>query len=247
MPFFGSRYSGFRLSLGIALQSKAGLPGARAKLQSLLSPLKDPAKRAGIIDFFFPCSLRCRNFPAGSCWLSLSMLPGRLVAPAGGRRLCSSKVCWRLPSSGLCSLFLRRRWPRMTIPAGVVALSLLGLGWLSVFNALATYDELAQLFSPVSPALPGWLGSWDAAFSMHSMRLVTALMGAFFISMDLAANPVWRRRLFLTLALSGGLLLLFGLVERATAAEGIFWEARRRRARSLPPTSTTPMPAHSST
>jgi O-antigen ligase len=29
----------------------------------------------------------------------------------------------------------------------------------------------------------------------------------------------------LTLALSGGLLLLFGLVERATAAEGIFWEA----------------------
>ena len=57
------------------------------------------------------------------------------------------------------------------------------------------------------------------------MLLVTALMGAFFMSMDLAANPIWRRRLFLTLALSGGLLLLFGLVERATAAEGIFWDA----------------------
>jgi O-Antigen ligase len=43
--------------------------------------------------------------------------------------------------------------------------------------------------------------------------------------MDLAANPLWRGRLFFTLALSGGLLLLFGLVERATAAKGIFWEA----------------------
>ena len=42
--------------------------------------------------------------------------------------------------------------------------------------------------------------------------------------MDLAANPVWRRRLFLTFALSGGLLLLFGLVQRATGASGIFWE-----------------------
>ena len=59
---------------------------------------------------------------------------------------------------------------------------------------------------------------------MRAMLLVTALMGAFFMSMDLAANPVWRRRLFLTLALSGGLLLLFGLVERATGAAGIFWE-----------------------
>ena len=123
----------------------------------------------------------------------------------------------------LGSLLLRRRWPRMAIPAGVAALSLLGLGWLSVFNALATYDELAQLFSPVSPALPGWLGSWDAAFSMNAMRLVTALMGAFFISMDFAANPLWRRRLFFTLSLNGGLLLLFGLAQRATSAEGIFW------------------------
>ena len=125
----------------------------------------------------------------------------------------------------LCSLFLRRRWPRVTVPAGAVALSLLGLGWLSVFNPLATYDELTQVFSPASQPLQGWLGSWDAAFSMRAMLLVTALMGAFLISVDLAANPVWRRRLFRTLALSGGLLLLFGLVERATAAEGIFWEA----------------------
>ena len=123
----------------------------------------------------------------------------------------------------LVSLLLRRRWPRMATPAGVAALSLLGLGWLSVFNALATYDELAQLFSPVSQPVSGWLGSWDAAFSMNAMRLVTALMGAFFISMDFAANPLWRRRLFFTLSLNGGLLLLFGLAQRATSAEGIFW------------------------
>jgi len=124
----------------------------------------------------------------------------------------------------LCSLFIRRRWPRVTVPAGVVALSLLGLGWFSVYNSLATYDELTQVFSPALQRLPGWLGSWDASVSLRAMLLVTALMGAFFVSMDLAANPVWRRRLFLTLALSGGLLLLFGLVERATAAKGIFWD-----------------------
>jgi O-antigen ligase len=48
-------------------------------------------------------------------------------------------------------------------------------------------------------------------------------VGAFFISMDFAANPLWRRRLFFTLSLNGGLLLLFGLAQRATSAEGIFW------------------------
>ena len=125
----------------------------------------------------------------------------------------------------LCSLFLRRRLPRVTAPAGAFALSLLGLGWFSVFNSLASYDELLQVFSPVPQAFPGWLGSWDAAFSMRAMLLVTGMMGAFFMSVDLALNPEWRRRLFLTLALSGGLLLLFGLVERATGAAGIFWEA----------------------
>ncbi|HEY5743917.1 MAG TPA: O-antigen ligase family protein [Terrimicrobiaceae bacterium] len=124
----------------------------------------------------------------------------------------------------LCSLLLRRRWPRVTVPAGAVALSLLGLGWFSVSNSLASYDELLQVFSPVPQALPDWLGSWDAAFSMRAMLLVTGMTGAFFMSVDLAANPVWRRRLFLTLALSGGLLLLFGLVQRATGASGIFWE-----------------------
>jgi O-antigen ligase len=124
----------------------------------------------------------------------------------------------------LCSLLLRRRWPRVAVPAGAAALSLLGLGWFSVFNSLASYDELTQIFSPVSQLLPGWLGSWDAAFSLRTMLLVTALMGAFFMSMDLAENPVWRSRLFLTLALSGGLLLLFGLIERATGARGVYWD-----------------------
>jgi O-antigen ligase len=124
----------------------------------------------------------------------------------------------------ICSLLLRRRWPRVTPAAGIAAFLLLGIGWFSVFNALATYDELLQVFSPIAQPLPGWLGSWDAAFSTRGMLLVTALMGGFFISMDLAANPLWRKRLFLTLALSGGLLLLFGLVQRATAAQGIYWE-----------------------
>jgi hypothetical protein len=124
----------------------------------------------------------------------------------------------------LCSLFLRKRWPRVTIRAGIAALSLLGLGWFSFFNSVSSYDELMQVFSPVSRPVPGFFGAWDAAFSLRAMLLVTALMGAFFMSMDLAANPLWRRRLFLTLALSGGLLLLFGLVERATAAQGIFWD-----------------------
>ena len=125
----------------------------------------------------------------------------------------------------LCSLFLRRRWPRVSVPAVVLALSLLGLGWLSVFNSLATYDELAQVFSPVSQPLQGWLGSWDAEFARRAMLLVTALTGAFLISMDFAANPVWRARLFFTLALSGGLLLVLGLAQRAGGAPGIFWEA----------------------
>ena len=48
----------------------------------------------------------------------------------------------------LCSLCIRRRWPRVTVLAGVVAFSLLGLGWFSVFNSMASYDELLRVFSP---------------------------------------------------------------------------------------------------
>ena len=42
--------------------------------------------------FLLSLQFRSRIFPAGYCWLSLSMLPGRLVAPVGGRRLCLSSV-----------------------------------------------------------------------------------------------------------------------------------------------------------
>jgi O-antigen ligase len=142
-------------------------------------------------------------------WWTKTLLAQVLVAMA---------VLW------LCSLGLRRRLPRGPVSAAIIALCLLGLGWFSVFNSLASYDELSQVFSPLAQAVPGWFGSWDGSFSQQSMLLVTGLLGAFFVSMDLAANPIWRRRLFLTLALSGGLLLLFGLVQRATGASGIFWQ-----------------------
>ena len=101
-------------------------------------------------------------------------------------------------------------------------------------------------FSPVSQALPGWPGSWDAAFALRTILLVTALMGAFCISMDLQPIQFGAARLFFHACPSGGLLLVFGFVERATAAEGIFWE-RGSEAHFLPHISITPTPAHSST
>jgi O-antigen ligase len=165
-------------------------------------------------------------------WLFLALI---IYAPwAYGCTRCWTKILLiqsllALSLLSVCSLFIRRRCPRVTTSAGVVALTLLGLGWLSTLNSVSTYDELTQVFSPTSQPLPGLFGAWDAAFSHRAMLLVTALIGAFFISMDLAANPIWRRRLFVTLALSGGLLLLFGLVERATGAQGIFWDTSARK------------------
>jgi hypothetical protein len=79
-------------------------------------------------------------------WWTKTLLAQVLVAMA---------VLW------LCSLGLRRRLPRGPVSAAIIALCLLGLGWFSVFNSLASYDELSQVFSPVPQDVPGWFGSWD--------------------------------------------------------------------------------------
>jgi O-antigen ligase len=188
-----------------------------------------PYERAALLRFLLGVQAFFMDLPR---WLLLAAVIYAPWAYGCTRWWTKTLLIQSLLAIGLlwvCSLFLRRRWPRVTTSAGVVALTLLGLGWLSTLNAVSTYDELMQVFSPVSQLLPGLFGTWDAAFSHRTMLLVTALMAAFFISMDLAANPVWRRRLFLTFALSGGLLLLFGLVERATGAQGIFWDTSARK------------------
>ena len=186
-----------------------------------------PYERAALLRFLLGVQAFFMDLPR---WLLLAAVIYAPWAYGCTRWWTKTLLVQSLLAIGLlwvCSLFLRRRWPRVTTSAGVVALTLLGLGWLSTLNSISSYDELMRVFSPVSQTLPGLLGSWDAAFSHRTMLLVTALMAAFFISMDLAANPIWRRRLFLTFALSGGLLLLFGLVERATGAQGIFWDTSR--------------------
>src|SRR5260221_1300413 len=53
--------------------------------------------------------------------------------------------------------------------------------------------------------------------------MITGLFFAFWVASDLSAREHWRRRLWLIMCLTGVSLMVLGLVQRVTAAPGIFW------------------------
>jgi O-Antigen ligase len=121
------------------------------------------------------------------------------------------------------SLILERRWPRVNWVSVLLALIILAQGWLMTWNAKLIYDPRVLFFHRI-PQPVGWLpGTVDQATSWHQMLLITGLFFAFCVASDLAARERWRRRLWLMICLTGVSLMILGLVQRATAAPGIFW------------------------
>ena len=113
-----------------------------------MSTQRLPYERAGILRFLLALQFFLVELPR---WLLLAVIvyaPWAFGCTRWWAKTLLIQSLLAITLLWLCSLFLRRRWPRVTVPAGAVALSLLGLGWLSVFNSLATYDELTQVFSP---------------------------------------------------------------------------------------------------
>jgi hypothetical protein len=139
-------------------------------------------------------------------------------------------VTWLLiGNTGLfiTGLIAARRLPRIPPLAGFAVAWLLIQGWFMTWNAQRRFVEGARVFVDGVPPLPGMPGFMDAGLVLPSLLLATGLLGAFCIACDLARNPVWRMRGWVTLAATGLSLVLLGLAQRLTEAPAIFWDVER--------------------
>lgn len=96
-----------------------------------------------------------------------------------------------------------------------------------VWNAGARFIPALQDFVAVAQPLPGWPGVSDRSLAFPWMLRTTALFAALWIASDLAANPLWRRRLWVTISATGASIMVLGLAQRFTGATSIFWDTYR--------------------
>lgn len=124
-------------------------------------------------------------------------------------------------------LALRRRLPRVPWLVVMPSAFLLFQGWFMTWNASRRFVPAAQIFVDTPQPIPGWPGFWDAGMTRPSILLMTGLLGALWITCDLAANRQWRNRVWFTIAITGVSMMVLGLAQRFTDAPGIFWNPYR--------------------
>lgn len=117
----------------------------------------------------------------------------------------------------------RRAWPAVPRVPVMVAALLVAQAWWMVANAKSEYDPVALHYVPLSPWLSWAPGSLHKALSMTAAMRMTALLWAGCFCCDLARRVVWRKRLLLTMALTGVSIVVFGLTQRLVGAQSIFW------------------------
>ncbi|HEX8898367.1 MAG TPA: O-antigen ligase family protein [Chthoniobacterales bacterium] len=124
----------------------------------------------------------------------------------------------------VASLAIDRRWPVVPGSLAIISAMILLLGWWMTANAHSVYDSAFHIFVPVSSLLPKFAGSSDYVLSCAMMVRVTLLVGCILLVTEMTQRPRWLRRLWSALAISGGAIALFGLVQKATGAPMIFWK-----------------------
>jgi len=171
------------------------------------------------------------NFPLTAArWLLLASVVLSAWLFGGTRDWTIEVIRWLLLAMTALfagGLLLRTRWPRVPLLVALPSLFLLLQGWFMHWNASRRFIPEVQLFVDAAQRLPGWPGFWDAALTRPSILLMTGLIGALWITCDLAANRQWRQRLWITIAATGLSMMLLGLAQRFTDASGIFWDPYR--------------------
>jgi O-Antigen ligase len=123
----------------------------------------------------------------------------------------------------LCGLLAARRMPRLLPALTLIILVIFLQGWLLSLNAYPGPGGLRILLGSTPGHIPWFPAFIDQDLSAHSMILVTGLLGAFCISVDLSANSIWLMRFWKGAALVGLSVVFLGLAQRFTNAPAIFW------------------------
>ena len=127
---------------------------------------------------------------------------------------------------GACALIawiLRLRLPALPPLLPLICLAICSLGWFSIFNARFIYDPAFFQFVPLSQKFPGWMGSHSLFSSELSIWRIQGLLIILLILTDACRRSFWRKRCLKCLFLSGGLLVVFGLLQELFQAPSIYW------------------------
>lgn len=146
----------------------------------------------------------------------------------GGTREWTADVLrWWLLATGVVfatGLAVRGRWPRVPLVV-VVPSVLLGAGGLFFWwNAQRQFIPFAGVFVDTVPAFPSLPGFVDHALTLPGVLSGLGLLACLWIACDLAANRVWRRRLWITIAATGTSIMVLGLTQKFTGATSILWD-----------------------
>jgi hypothetical protein len=162
-----------------------------------------------------------------SRWILLLGAVGIVWLWGGTRTWTKEAASWFLLADTavfVLGLLAVRRLPRIPLLAFLPLVLLLGYGWILALNTPSDdYIINAQSFPCegfVFHSLPSYIPRF---ISQPAMLLVSGLLGAFCIACDLALNRLWRRRLWITLAVCGVGFVLLALAQRFSGAHSIYW------------------------
>ena len=94
-----------------------------------------------------------------------------------------------------------------------------------VLNAMSIYDSEFSFFVPLRNFAPLFAGSVDYTVSAAWMFRAALLLGTMLFVSDLSQSDRWLLRLWYTIGFVGGSIAFLGLLQKATGAQMIFWQA----------------------
>ncbi len=124
----------------------------------------------------------------------------------------------------------RRRWPQVPAPPAIAAGVLLLQGWWMAINSHSFFDTQLMTLFPTEPLVHGLPGSADGPLSLVAMLLFTGLLGVLLFCCDLAQRPVWRKRIWITMALVSFTIALYGILQKigGEPVMALLWEPTKR-------------------
>ena len=128
-----------------------------------------------------------------------------------------------ITSLWLLECLLRKRKPPLSMPALASALGLLAQGWWMVINAKSIFDPQLMALFPTKPLVEALPGSADGLLSSVTILLTTGLLGVLLFTSDLAQSAVWRRRIWITMALAGVSMCILGIVQKIGGPPVLGW------------------------